>query len=133
MCACVCVCVCVCVHACVCVCVCVCVGGMRLLFCLYKGACFFLAKQMWTIPHNLTAGEVLFTTYMVVVLFLERPALLSVQRPQTSPSSYTALQLQKVKFIQQRKGMQVTYDVDLVNTAKSRLYLGLVCSPTRND
>ena len=53
-------------------------GGVR------KGAYSFRAKQMWTVPHNLTAGEVVLTTYMgvVVVLFLERPALLSAPRPQ---------------------------------------------------
>ena len=48
-CACVCVCVCVCVR----VYVCVCRGEMRLLFLECKGACYFLVKQMWTVPHNL--------------------------------------------------------------------------------
>ena len=62
---------------CVCVCLHVCVD-----------------KQMWTVPHNLTTGEVVFTTYMLVVLFLERPALPSAPRPQTN-SSCTALQLRK--------------------------------------
>ena len=82
----VCVCVCVCV-----VCVCVCRGGMRLLFLGCKGACSFLVKQMWTVPHKLTPGEVVLTTYMLVVLFLERSVLLSVPRPRTSPSSCTVL------------------------------------------
>ncbi len=45
--------------------------------------------------HSLTAGEVVLTTYMGVVLFLERPALPSAPRPQTSPSSCAALQLRK--------------------------------------
>ena len=72
---------------------CVCVGGGG------GGGtegCFsFRARQRWTIPHNLTAGEVVLTTYMVVVLFLERPAFQSGPRPRTSPSSCTALQLRK--------------------------------------
>ena len=78
---------------------------------------------MWTIPHNVTVGEVVLTTYMGVVLFLERPALLSAPRPQTSPSSCTALQLQK-----QRKGMKVAYDTDSCQLCKEQI--GLVCTTT---
>ena len=50
---------------------------MRLLFLGCKGACSFLVEQIWAVLHNLTAGEVVLTTYMLVVLFLERSALLS--------------------------------------------------------
>ena len=52
---------------------------MRLLFLGCKGACSFLVKQMWTIPLNRTAREMVLTTYMLLVLFLERPVLLSAQ------------------------------------------------------
>ena len=72
-----------------CVRACVCGGG-----CTY--GCFsFRARQMSTVPYILTSGEVVLTTYMVLVLILERPALLSAPRPQTSPSSCTVLQLRK--------------------------------------
>ena len=50
---------------------------MILLFLGYKDACSFLVKQIWTVPHNLFVGEVVLTTYMIVVLYLERQRLLS--------------------------------------------------------
>ena len=108
----------VCVCVCVCVRVCVCGAGMRMLFLGCKGVCSFLVKQMWTSYYaQFTAGnwERVLTTYMVVVLFLERPALLSAPRPQTSPSSCAALQLRKGN-LNSREQAQVTYD------AKSRQY-----------
>ena len=105
-----------------CVCACVCREGDDTAIFGCKGACSFLVKQMWTVPHNLTAGEVVLTTYMGVVLFLERPALLSAPRPRASPSYCTALQLRKGNLYGGGKArMQVAYDTDSVISARNRL------------
>ena len=86
---------------------------------------------MWITLHNFTLEEVVLTTYMIVVLFLERPALLSAPRPQTSPSSCTTLQLLNWNLYREEKArMQVAHNADSVNSAKSRLYLGFVSSAT---
>ena len=102
--------------------------GERLLFLGCKSACFL---QMWITLHNFTSGEVVLTTYMIVVLFLERPALLSAPRPQTSLSSCTALQLLNGNLYKEENAYShcmLAYNADSVNSAKSRLYLGFVCS-----
>ena len=61
---------------------------------------------MWN-PHILTAGEMVLTTYKVVVLFRDRPAFQSGPRPQESPSSCTALQLRKRNLYSGKKDTQV--------------------------
>ena len=73
-------------------------GGMRLLLGCGRVPFPFLSNRCGLATTcNFPAGnwERVPTTYMVVVLFLERPALLSAPRPQTRPSSCTAPQLRK--------------------------------------
>ena len=80
---------------------------------------FFSNRCGLAILHNFTAGnrELVLTTYMAVALFLERPALLSATQPQTRPSYCTANT--EGESVQQRIGMQIAYDPDSVNSAKS--------------